>query len=281
MIQRVLAKKFEPLFFKGKAIILLGPRQAGKTTLIKDLVEDLSYKHVWLNGDETDTRTAFANPTSTKLKDLAGDADILVIDEAQRIPDIGLCIKLLVDNYPKLQVIATGSSSFELASTIKEPLTGRAWEFQLFPLSFEELAAHVGKKEERRLLGTRLQYGSYPEVVASPENREKIIRNIADNYLYKDILTWERIAKPDKLEKLVQALALQIGSEVSFHELGQIAGLDNETVERYISLLEKAFIIFRLGAFSRNLRNELKKSKKIYFYDLGIRNAVIDRKSVV
>lgn len=262
--------------YKGKALIILGPRQVGKTTLAKELVALAGRTSKWLNGDESDVRDSFANVTSTSLKALAGNAEILVLDEAQRIENIELCIKLLVDSFPRLQVIATGSSSFELANRIKEPLTGRKWENLLLPLSFEELQQYAGLLEERRLLNHRLIFGSYPDVLMNPGEEARIIRQLADSYLYKDIFTWERINKPDRLEKLVKALALQIGREVSYSELGETAGLDNETVEKYLSLLEKAFVVFRLHAFSRNVRNEIRKSRKVYFYDVGIRNAVIN-----
>jgi hypothetical protein len=275
MIPRILTLRIFDLLFKGKAIIITGPRQAGKTTLVKMVLEKAAEPYRWFNGDESDVRTNFANPTSTGLKALIGNAKIVVIDEAQRIENIGLCMKLLVDNYSSLQVIATGSSSFDLANKINEPLTGRKWEYNLFPLSFEELSGSGDEISERRMLNHRLLYGSYPEVVTSPGREERTLRQLADSYLYKDILTWERIHKPDRLERLVKALALQIGSQVSFNEVGMIANLDGNTVEKYITLLEKAYIVFRLPAFSRNVRNELKKTRKIYFYDTGIRNAVI------
>lgn len=276
MILRSLQGRFEGLLFRKKALILLGPRQAGKTTLATAIVESCGKRTRWLNGDESDVRDAFVKPTSTKLLSLAGNAEILVIDEAQRIENIGLCIKLLVDSRPELQVIATGSSSFELANRINEPLTGRKREYVLLPLSYQELRDHLGEREEKRYLEHRLLYGGYPEVVLNPGEEEEVLRSLADSYLYKDLLVWERIQKPDRLERLVKALALQIGSEVSYAELGSISGLDNQTVERYIQLLEKAFIVFRLHAYSANVRNELRKSRKVFFYDLGIRNAVIN-----
>ncbi|MBL8026791.1 MAG: ATP-binding protein [Fibrobacteres bacterium] len=276
MIKRQLTSKIENELFKNKAIVLLGPRQAGKTTLCKSVVANSNIPPLFLNGDETDIREAFESPTSTKLKAFFGQAKLIIIDEAQRIKNIGLCIKLITDNFPEIQIIATGSSSFELANSINEPLTGRKWEHILLPLAFNDMANHHGLQEEKRLLEHRLLYGYYPEVVTSPGNEIRLLHHLADSYLYKDILTWERIAKPERMEKLVKALALQIGSEVSYSELGQITGLNNETVEKYISLLEKAFVLFRLHAYSRNGRNELKKSKKVYFYDLGIRNAVIN-----
>lgn len=271
-IEHAIVKKLKD----SKAIILLGPRQAGKSTLLQLVQKKFQQPVAWWNGDETDIRSLLEHPTSTKLKSLIGKNKTLVIDEAQRIENIGLCIKLITDNIKNVKVIATGSSAFELANKINEPLTGRKWEYHLYPLSFEEMVNHTSLLEEKRLLQHRLLYGYYPEVVTSPGDEQNLLKQIANSYLYKDILTWERIQKPDKLEKLVQALAFQMAQLISNNELGQLCGLNSETVEKYINLLEKAFIVFRLPAFSRNLRNELKKSYKIYFYDNGLRNAVIN-----
>lgn len=275
MITRQIQEYLVSKLGDSKAIILLGPRQVGKSTLIRQLSSTFADPVVWMNGDESDIRTLLSSPTSTALKALLGGARTWVIDEAQRIENIGLCIKLVVDNIPSVKVIATGSSSFELANHINEPLTGRKWEFRLFPFSYQEMVHHHGLLEEKRLLKHRLLFGYYPEIVNHPGQEVERLTELANSYLYKDILTWERIQKPEKMEKLLQALAFQVGSEVSYHELAQITGLDNQTVEKYVDLLEKAFIIFRLGALRRNLRNELKKSRKIYFFDNGLRNAVI------
>lgn len=276
MIQRILGKNIRKHLLDNKAIILMGPRQVGKTTLTKLLSKEMPQPVLWWNGDETDIRSLLENPTSTRLKQLIGSSKMLVIDEAQRIENIGLCIKLIVDNLPNVKVLATGSSAFELANRINEPLTGRKWEYLLLPFSYEEMCIHSGELEERRLLENRLIYGYYPDVVNSPGDEQPILKQLSSSYLYKDILTWQQIQKPAQLEKLVQTLAFQVGNEVSFHELGQLCGLDNQTVERYVDLLEKAFIVFRLGSLRRNLRNELKKSRKIYFYDNGLRNAIIN-----
>ena len=275
MIQRALENKIRGELYKGKAIILFGPRQVGKTTLVKSITNSSGQIVKWLNGDESDVRDLFIKPTSTGLKQLAGDAKILVIDEAQRISNIGIALKLLIDNYPQIQVIATGSSSFELANEIKEPLTGRKFEHFLFPLSFSELVDNSGLLEEKRLGNHRLIFGSYPEVLNNPGIEQKILSSLADSYLYKDILVWKSIKKPQALEKLLKALAFQIGSEVSYHELAQLSGLDSHTVENYIDILQKAFIVYKVHGLYRNMRNELKKSKKIYFFDNGIRNAII------
>ncbi len=228
-----------------------------------------------MNGDDPETRLLLENITTTKWQRVIGNHKILVLDEAQRISDIGIKLKLITDQISGVQVVASGSSAFELANKINEPLTGRKWHFHLFPLSFGEMEKHHGFMEENRRLSDRLIYGYYPEVVSNPGQERELLTQLTDSYLYKDILLWERIKKPEKLIKLLQALAFQLGNEVSFHELGQITDLDNQTVENYITLLEQTFIIFRLQPLSRNLRKELKSKRKIYFYDNGIRNAII------
>ncbi len=275
MISRKLKKMIGARLFQGKAIIVTGPRQVGKTTLIRQITGESPLKSRWFNGDEPDTREIFSQATSTRLKALVGDAVLVVIDEAQRIENIGLAVKLLVDTIPKVQVLVTGSSALELANTIQETLTGRKYDFHLFPLSFEELCEYTSAVEERRLLEHRMIFGYYPDIVVNQGNEIELLMNLCGSYLYKDLLAWQQIKKPMLLEKLLQALALQVGSEVTFHELGQLAGVDTETVERYIDLLEKAFVVFRLPSLSRNMRNEIKKGRKIYFYDTGIRNALI------
>lgn len=275
MIIRILAKRLHKLTGKGKAIIVFGARQVGKTTMLHDVFKNESDNVLWLNGDEPDVRAMFENATSMRLNAIIGSKKIVVIDEAQRIADIGIALKLIVDNRPDVQVVATGSSSFDLANNINEPLTGRKNEMLLFPLSFAELAAHNGLLEETRLLEHRLVYGSYPDVVNNMGEERDILRQLADSYLYKDILALDKIKKNEKIVKLLQAIAFQIGSEVSFNELAQTCGLDPKTVDSYVQLLEKSFVIFRLPSYSRNLRNELKFARKIYFWDCGIRNAVI------
>lgn len=273
MITRQITSVLNSKINDQKIIILIGPRQVGKTTLLQNHFK--TEETLLLNGDDADVRSQLSNTSSTYLKQLIGNHKRLIIDEAQRIENIGLTLKILHDQIPNVKVLATGSSAFELANQINEPLTGRKWEFHLWPISYEEMVNHHSLLEERRLLEHRLVYGWYPDVINNPSSEKPILNELSDSYLYKDILTWEDIKKPQKLEALVQALAFQIGQQVSYHELGQIIGLNNETVERYINLLEKAFIVFRLPSFSRNLRNELKKSRKIYFYDVGIRNSVI------
>ncbi|MFI3286089.1 MAG: ATP-binding protein [Rikenellaceae bacterium] len=274
MVDRVIKDAITAKLGSKKAIILMGARQTGKTTLLRELFS-AEEAILWLNGDEADVRELFDNVTSTRLKAIIGNKKVVVIDEAQRIEDIGLKLKLITDNIPDVQLVATGSSSFDLANKVNEPLTGRKWEYKIFPISFAEMVSHHGLMEEKRLLPHRLIYGYYPDVVTSQGEEKEILKQLSDSYLYKDILMWEQIKKPDKLLKLLQALAFQVGSQVSYNELAQLCGLDSKTVEKYILLLEQTFVIFRLSSFSRNLRNELKSSKKIYFYDNGIRNALI------
>lgn len=274
MVERVIKNSILKKLGLGKAIIIMGARQVGKTTVLKELF-GASDEVLWLNGDESDVRNLFENISSTRLSAIIGNKKVVVIDEAQRIEDIGLKLKLITDNMDGVQLIATGSSSFDLANKVNEPLTGRKWEYKMYPVSFAEMTSHHGLLEEKRMLPHRLVYGYYPEVVVNAGDEREILKQLSESYLYKDVLMWEQIKKPDNLLKLLQALALQLGSQVSYNELGQLCGLDSKTVEKYIVLLEQAFVIFRLGAFSRNLRNELKRSRKIYFYDNGIRNALI------
>lgn len=274
-IKRNIAGQLRARIGKGKVILLFGPRQSGKTTLVREIAADSGLDTLWLSGDEADTRTLLSNTTSTRLKALFGSKKLVIIDEAQRIANIGITLKLCADMIPEVQVIATGSSAFELADATSEPLTGRKYEYHLFPLSFGEMVAHHGVMVEKRLLEHRLIYGCYPEVVTSPGEERELLSLLADSYLYKDVFSLGLTKKPALLERIVQALALQIGSEVSYNELGQLVGADKETVERYIHMLEKCYVVFRLSSFSRNLRNELKKSRKIYFWDTGVRNAVI------
>jgi len=274
MIKRKLIQNILDVLHKNKAIIVVGARQTGKTTLLKYLFENKD-NVLWLNGDETDVQNLFAHATSVSLRAVIGHYSTVIIDEAQRIENVGLKLKLITDQIPGVQLIATGSSAFELSNRINEPLTGRKWEFQLFPLSFAEMVEHHGLLEEKRMLRHRLLYGYYPDIIVNQGNEQRILRQLSDSYLYKDILQWEGIQKPERLQVLLKALAYQIGSQVSYNELAQTCYLDPKTVEKYLLLLEKTFVIFRLGSFARNLRNELKFSRKIYFYDNGIRNALI------
>jgi len=276
MIQRLLEPTIEKRLFKGKAILLFGARQTGKSTLTEALLRGQEHSWIALNGDDADVREALSNTNATKLRAIIGEKRILVIDEAQRIENIGLTLKIITDQIRDVQVVATGSSSFELSNHVNEPLTGRKYEFQLYPLSFGEMAAHHGLLEEKRLLEQRLRFGYYPEIVTHPGEAEERLKLLAGSYLYKDLLMLEQIKKPALLEKLLKALAFQVGSEVSFTEIGRTIGSDRKTVEKYIDLLEKAFVVFQLPALNRNVRNEIRKGKKVYFFDCGIRNAIIN-----
>ena len=275
MIKRSIESIIKNQLHDGRAIIVMGARQVGKTTLLRELFAGVDTEVLWMSGDEPDVRDVFENITSTRLKAIIGNHRVVVIDEAQRIEDIGIKLKLITDQMPEVQLLATGSSSFDLANKINEPLTGRKWEYTLFPLSFTELVNDTSLLEEKRMVPHRMVFGSYPDVVTHPGREVAILRELTRSYLYKDILEFDRIHKPEKLTKLLQALAYQVGAEVSYNELSQLCGLDAKTVANYISILEQAYIIFRLGSYSRNLRNELKNSRKIYFYDNGIRNALI------
>ena len=275
MISRILEETIIENLNKGKIIHVPGPRQVGKTTLLKKITDESKLPVLWLNGDESDIMSLFSNITTTYLKKIIGNNKLIIIDEAQRISDIGIALKLLIDNFPDLQIIATGSSSFELANKINEPLTGRKIELFLYPVSFKEMVNENSLLEEKRLLEHRIIYGYYPEVVTSIGEEKETLKRLSDAYLYKDVLAFNHLKKTNIIEKLLQAIALQLGNQVSFHELGQLLGIDNQTVERYINILEKAYIIFSLPSLNRNLRNELKKSRKIYFYDTGVRNALI------
>ncbi len=275
MIGRNLNKILTNRLFSGKAIVLTGARQVGKTTLLRELIHSFD-DVLWFNGDELGTRTLLQDVSVEKFRSMIGSKKIMVVDEAQRIENIGLKMKLITDNLPDVQLILTGSSSFDLANRINEPLTGRKWEYTLFPLSFSELVENTNPFEEIKHLPIRLVYGYYPDVVTHPGDEQEVLKQITDSYLYKDILEWERIRKSDKLVRLLQLLAFQVGSEVSLNELSRQVELDKNTVEKYITLLEQTLIIFRLSSLSRNLRNELKAARKIYFYDNGVRNALIN-----
>jgi len=275
MVKRDQEEQIQKYLFRQKTVILYGARQTGKTTLVESLVKKYDHQVLFLNGDDSDIRTILSEPNAEKLKPIIGNNKIIIIDEAQRISETGLVLKIIHDNFKDIQLIATGSSAFELAYKIKEPLTGRKFEFNLYPFSFGEMVNYHGFITEKRLLEHRLIFGYYPDIVLNMDLEQKLLKDLASSYLYKDLLMLEQIQKPALLEKILKALALQIGSEVSYNELAGLIGSDKGTVEKYIDLLEKAFIIFRLNGLNRNVRNEIKKGKKIYFYDNGIRNAII------
>lgn len=277
MIQRALKEVVERQLYKGKAIVLVGARQVGKTTLLNLWAHESEQPVLMLNCDETEARTVLENTNVAKLKILIGNHKTIIIDEAQKVNNIGLTLKLIVDNFKDVQVIATGSSAFELRNTLNEPLTGRKLEYHLYPISCAEIVQTYGLLEEKKTLENRLIYGSYPDIIMQPEQARRYLTELTQSYLYKDIYSLGDIRKPELIEKLVQALAFQIGSEVSTNELARMLQTDSKTIDKYIDLLEKCYVVFRLSGLNRNLRNELKKSKKIYFYDTGVRNAVIQQ----
>ena len=301
IIKRALESEIRSMLGQGKAIVIYGARQVGKTTLLhqifgtpesalspnpfdqdpdqnSDQTSPLQASSpLWLNGDLDSTRQRFESLTPDTAASIIGSHRTVIIDEAQRIPDIGLKLKILQDAFGReVQFVVTGSSSFELANQISEPMTGRIWQLQLHPLMLSELVEAHGSVAELGALPQRLIYGSYPDVVTHPQFAERIISGLSQENLYRDVLNLSEVIKTDGLRKILQALAFQIGSQVSLNEIAQLVSLDRKTVDRYISLLEQAFIIFRLPSYGKNLRNELKSSQKIYFYDIGIRNALID-----
>ena len=276
MVIRDLQAVIEGKLFKHKVIVLLGARQVGKTTLIKQLSDKLKLTTLFLNCDESEPRNLLTDTNVIKLRRLIGSAKLVLIDEAQRVKNIGLTLKLLVDNFDEVQVIVTGSSALDIANEINEPLTGRKYEYNVFPFSTNELVNYTNYLIERQSLEQRLIYGHYPDVINHPSEAREILLNLVNSYLYKDLLAFNDVRKSSQLQKLVEALALQVGSEVSYSELGQMIQASSQTVERYIDLLEKSFVVFRLRAYSGNVRNEIKKSRKVYFYDNGVRNAIIE-----
>lgn len=275
MIARLIVKQIQSYLFLGKAIVMVGPRQVGKTTIIKEIITLYSKEHLFLDADDALVRDMFSSAELSKLKQIVGGNKIVVIDEAQRIPDIGLIAKLIVDNIKDVQLILSGSSAFELTQQTGESLTGRKFTFNLWPISWKELETDLGYLKSQQELEKRLVFGFYPDIIMQEEIKERLLLELTDSYLFKDVLAYGNIRKPDILNKLLQALAYQVGSEVNYNELSTLLKIDSKTVSFYIDLLEKAFVIYTVGSFSRNLRNEIKKSKKLYFYDNGIRNALI------
>ena len=274
MIQRKTSELIKNDFFKGKIIVMSGARQVGKTTLFEEMMREKE-DVLRLNCDDYDDRIELENRSTTELRQLIGEHTMVVIDEAQRVKNIGLTLKMMADLHTPAQILATGSSSLQLADEISEAATGRCFEYHLYPFSIGEMVSHTSVREEKRLLEQRLIYGMYPDVVTHPADARRILSNLANNYLYRDLLGYRGVKKPDLLQRLVRALALQVGSEVSYNELSNLLGVDKETVASYIDLLEKCFVVFQLTSYSNNLRTEIKKGKKIYFYDNGIRNALI------
>ena len=275
MIKRAIESEIKADLFKGKAIVLIGPRQAGKTTLVKEMLSKRLSDVLFINGDDPNAIKPFLGAGIEQLNNIIGNKTIVFIDEAQRLPDIGLIAKMIVDQFKNVQLILNGSSAFDISQQTQEPLTGRKWTHYLWPISWEEYENHEGFLKAEQTLDNRLVFGFYPDVITRAERQEKTLLEIADSYLYKDVLIYGNIKKPTLLQKLLQALAHQVGHEVSYSEVAQLIGSDPKTVTAYIDLLEKAFVVFRLPAFSRNLRDEIKTNRKIFFYDNGIRNAVI------
>ncbi|MES2447040.1 MAG: ATP-binding protein [Bacteroidota bacterium] len=273
MITRVLENKLKEKLFKGKTIILIGPRQVGKTTLLQKV---LDAKHfLFLDGDDPLVRSKLTDPNVKEIEAIIGNSKILFIDEAQRIDNIGLTAKIIHDRFKEVQLIMSGSSAFELRNKTSESLTGRKWEYHLYPISYEELEKSSDYISASRDLEQRLIYGFYPDVINNPGQERDILNEISESYLFRDILAYGNIKKPDVLEKILRALAFQVGNEVSYNEIAQLIGVDKNTVASYIYLLTLSYVIYPITSFSRNLRNEIKTNQKIYFYDNGIRNALI------
>lgn len=275
MISRLLENILLHKFQKRKALIILGARQTGKTTLIKKILSETNTSSVFLNADKPIVQEHLSKPSVEELKQIFGNSKLVFIDEAQRIKNIGIILKIIIDEIPDIQLIVTGSSSLELSNTINEPLTGRKLEYRLYPISWIELVNHYNYIEALSQLKHRIIFGMYPDVINNSGNEKEVLINLTESYLYKDIIAFQQVRKPEFVQKLLQALAYQIGNEVSYNELSTLLQIDRKTIIYYIDLLEKAFVIFRLPSFSRNLRNELSSKIKIYFYDTGIRNALI------
>lgn len=275
-IGRFLQSQIESTLLTGKVLVLYGPRQVGKTTLVRELMAQTTRRARFVNADELLYREALASQNRQTLEAVLADADLLIIDEAQRVPDIGLNLKILIDNHPEITIIATGSASFTLANSINEPLTGRKITFTLYPLSYPEISASLGKLEAKAQLEQWLIWGGYPEIVTAPAHlRERLMGELVGSYLFRDLLELEGLRRADKLVDLLRLLAFQIGREVSLNELAMNLGINRQTVERYLDLLEKVFVIYRVGGFSRNLRKEVTKNARYYFFDNGVRNSLI------
>ena len=275
LIQRILLNSIASFLPTDKAVLIQGSRQVGKTTLIKQLTERYQ-KILWVNGDDIIDREDWNDIGSEALLRQIAPYDCVVVDEAQRIHNIGLAIKLIIDAKVNKAIFISGSSSLNLNSTITEPLTGRKWSFELFPFAYGELETELGVRAAQRRIPDLLVHGAYPEVFTATSRSERRLREIASSYLYKDVLEYGNIKKPEVLVRLLRALAYQVGSTASIHELSKLVRVDSKTVDRYIGLLEDSYVLFRLPPLSTNPRKELSTSRKIYFYDNGIRNVLID-----
>lgn len=273
MYSRTISSKIKKRIFKGKAIMLIGPRQVGKTTLINEVLKGKDY--LFLDGDDPSVRQLLTEPNTEQIRQIIGKYKIVFVDEAQRIKGIGLTLKIVTDQFKDVQLFISGSSSFDLSSEFNEPLTGRKWEFTLFPISWEEYEDKIGFLKAEQQLENRLLFGFYPDVLNHPSDEKETLKTLVNSYLYKDIFSFSGIRKPEIIEKLLKALALQVGHEVNYNELAQTIGVDKNTISKYIDILEKGFVIFKLNSFSSNKRDEIKTNKKIYFYDNGVRNLLI------
>ncbi|MDD2261823.1 MAG: ATP-binding protein [Clostridia bacterium] len=273
MFTRTIENIIKDKINSGKAIVVVGARQVGKTTLLKRILKDKEY--LFLDADDPSTRNLLQNPTTEQIRTFLGDYQYVFLDEAQRIPGIGLTLKIITDQFNEVQLFVSGSSSFDLGNELNEPLTGRKWEYELFPISWEEYENKIGFIKAEQQIENRLLYGFYPEVINNPGKEREILKNLVNSYLYRDILAISGIRKSEVLEKLLQALALQMGQEVNYNELSQLIGINKITIQKYIEILEKGYIVFRLHSFSRNIRNEIKQNRKIYFSDNGIKNMIL------
>jgi hypothetical protein len=273
MFARTIENSIKDKIDRGKAIIVVGARQVGKTTLLQSLLTDKEY--LFLDADDPSTRSLLQSPTTEQIRTILGQYKYVFLDEAQRIPGIGLTLKIITDQFKGVQLFVSGSSSFDLGNVLNEPLTGRKWEYELFPISWEEYENKIGLVKAEQQVENRLLYGLYPEVINNQGNERETLKNLVNSYLYRDILAFSDIRKPEILDQLLQALALQMGNEVNYNELSQLIGINKITVQKYIDVLEKGYIVFRLNSFSRNVRNEIKQNRKVYFYDNGIRNMII------
>jgi hypothetical protein len=276
-IRRTLLAQLRDSILPGKALVVYGPRQVGKTTLAQELLASLPMRSKFVNADELTYREALASQNRQRLGEVLGEAELLVIDEAQRVPEIGLNLKILVDSFPQAAILATGSASFDLANKVSEPLTGRKLTFSLYPVSYAELKETFGVLEGRAQLERWMVFGGYPTIVTTdnPVMRERLLGELVGSYLYRDILELEDVRRADKIVDLLRLLAFQIGQEVSLAELAASLALNRQTVDRYLDLLEKVFVIFKVGGFSRKLRKEVTKNARYYFYDNGVRNSLI------
>lgn len=278
-IPRSIEPKVKDWLFKGKIIVIYGARQTGKSTLVKKILSQYSSQSKYFNADEAGTKKLFQEAQdSLTLQNIVGKSRLLVIDEAQKIADVGTKLKILVDNFPGQQIIVTGSSSFDLAGKISEPLTGRTVQFMLYPLSAAELLNIWGLEKLKLQLENLLVYGSYPAVITASSLEEKtiLLKQLVSDYLYRDILSFDRVRKSEMIKKFTEALALQTGNEASYNELANLLQIGKQTVMSYLDVLEQGFVLFRLTSFSRNLRSEINKSRKIYLLDTGVRNVLIN-----